>query len=123
MRLCPHRMLTCRVPYGPYAYGPGPMPPCQPPPETANPSSKDNEVKRIRHCVKRDSKDCKGKGGPNFCTNAGEMDCKVRNSRQGLVGMRDHDPHCFANRIWGPMRSYARLVVFVVTALLSVFLV
>ena len=58
-------------------------------------------MERIRHCVKRDSNSCKGKGGRKFCTNAGEMDCKVRNSGQGLVGMRGHDPICFANRIWG----------------------
>lgn len=58
-------------------------------------------MKRIRHCVKRDFKGCKGKGGRNFCTNAGEMDWKVRDSGQGLVGMRGNDPHCFANRIWG----------------------
>ncbi|KAI0322557.1 hypothetical protein OF83DRAFT_1080143 [Amylostereum chailletii] len=43
-------------------------------------------AKRVRHCVKCGSKDCKGKGGRNFCTNAcqdcGKSDCKGRNSKR-----------------------------------------
>ena len=43
-------------------------------------------TKRIRHCVKCGSKDCKGKGGRNFCTHAcqdcGKMECRGRNSKR-----------------------------------------
>ncbi|KAH9985115.1 hypothetical protein BJV77DRAFT_1034018 [Russula vinacea] len=83
------------APYMPYAYGPYPMP-YQPLPEVANGGSKESQVKRIRHCVKCGSKDCKGKGGRNFCTNAcqdcGEMDCKGRNSKRPDKTCRDAWP-------------------------------
>ena len=72
MRLCPHHMLIRRCAlHGICLYS---MPPYLPPLEIT-------QGQRIRHCAK-DSKDCKGKGGRNCCTNAGEMDCRVRNSRQ-----------------------------------------
>ncbi|KAL6307628.1 hypothetical protein BKA93DRAFT_823354 [Sparassis latifolia] len=42
--------------------------------------------KRIRHCCKCGSSDCKGKGGRAFCTNpcqdCGKLDCKGRNSKR-----------------------------------------
>ncbi|PCH42386.1 hypothetical protein WOLCODRAFT_102040 [Wolfiporia cocos MD-104 SS10] len=42
--------------------------------------------KRIRHCCKCGSNECKGKGGRAFCTNpcqdCGKMDCKGRNSKR-----------------------------------------
>ncbi|KAF8274689.1 hypothetical protein EI94DRAFT_1712889 [Lactarius quietus] len=79
----------------PYAYGPYPMP-YQPLPESASPSVKDSQVKRIRHCVKCGSKDCKGKGGRSFCTHAcqdcGEMECKGRNSKRPDKTCRDAWP-------------------------------
>lgn len=42
--------------------------------------------KRLRHCCKCGSQECKGKGGRSFCLNAcqdcGKLDCKGRNSRR-----------------------------------------
>ncbi|KZT07583.1 uncharacterized protein LAESUDRAFT_811853 [Laetiporus sulphureus 93-53] len=42
--------------------------------------------KRIRHCCKCGSNECKGKGGRAFCTNpcqdCGKLDCKGRNSKR-----------------------------------------
>ncbi|OCH95358.1 hypothetical protein OBBRIDRAFT_745512 [Obba rivulosa] len=42
--------------------------------------------KRIRHCCKCGSNECKGKGGRAFCTNpcqdCGKMECKGRNSKR-----------------------------------------
>ncbi|KAH8100770.1 hypothetical protein BXZ70DRAFT_935746 [Cristinia sonorae] len=42
--------------------------------------------KRVRHCVKCGSHDCKGKGGRAFCTNrcqdCGKLECKGRNSKR-----------------------------------------
>lgn len=42
--------------------------------------------KRVRHCVKCGSNECKGKGGRAFCTNpcqdCGKLDCKGRNSKR-----------------------------------------
>ncbi|KAH9997144.1 hypothetical protein BJV74DRAFT_877352 [Russula compacta] len=83
------------APYMPYTYGPYPMP-YQPLPEATNAGTKESQAKRIRHCVKCGSKDCKGKGGRNFCTNAcqdcGEMDCKGRNSKRPDKTCRDAWP-------------------------------
>src|SRR5712671_3760265 len=83
------------APYMPYAYGPYPIP-YQPLPESASPVSKESQAKRIRHCVKCGSKDCKGKGGRNFCTNAcqdcGDMECKGRNSKRPDKTCRDAWP-------------------------------
>ena len=83
------------APYMPYAYGPYPMP-YQSLSEAASAGAKEGQVKRIRHCVKCGSKDCKGKGGRNFCTNAcqdcGEMECKGRNSTRPDKTCRDAWP-------------------------------
>ncbi|KAI0258360.1 hypothetical protein BC834DRAFT_911765 [Gloeopeniophorella convolvens] len=83
------------APYMPYAYGPYPMP-YQPLHEAASIGAKEGSAKRIRHCVKCGSKDCKGKGGRNFCTNAcqdcGEMECKGRNSKRPDKTCRDAWP-------------------------------
>ena len=42
--------------------------------------------KRLRHCCKCGSQECKGKGGRSFCLNTcqdcGKLDCKGRNSRR-----------------------------------------
>ena len=42
--------------------------------------------KRIRHCCKCGSNECKGKGGRAFCNNpcqdCGKLDCKGRNSKR-----------------------------------------
>ncbi|THG96200.1 hypothetical protein EW026_g5592 [Hermanssonia centrifuga] len=42
--------------------------------------------KRVRHCVKCGSNECKGKGGRAFCTNpcqdCGKLECKGRNSKR-----------------------------------------
>ncbi|KAH9838455.1 uncharacterized protein C8Q71DRAFT_751363 [Rhodofomes roseus] len=96
-------------PYGPYAYPPysyfqpaAPPPPPDPNPATPNPNllkrtfsivdgSPDSGLsepmqKRIRHCCKCGSNDCKGKGGRAFCTNpcqdCGKLSCKGRNSKR-----------------------------------------
>ncbi len=99
----PHPHTSVSAPYGypqgapymPYAYGPYPMS-YQPLAESANAGVKESQVKRIRHCVKCGSKDCKGKGGRNFCTNAcqdcGETECKGRNSKRPDKTCRDAWP-------------------------------
>ncbi|KAF7796014.1 hypothetical protein EIP86_007183 [Pleurotus ostreatoroseus] len=85
------------LPYGypPYGYYPGP-----PPPAAQSASMKrqfalvDGQEepisgpvhKRVRHCVKCGSSECKGKGGRAFCQNqcqdCGKFDCKGRNSKK-----------------------------------------
>lgn len=101
-------------PYGPYPYPyayfqPAPPPPAPVPPappaaaaDAANanllkrtfsivdgsPDSALSEPmqKRIRHCCKCGSNECKGKGGRAFCTNpcqdCGKLSCKGRNSKR-----------------------------------------
>ncbi|THH13883.1 hypothetical protein EW146_g6395 [Bondarzewia mesenterica] len=77
--------------YGPYPYIYQHADPNVPGPSTSSKRagealSVEPPSKRIRHCVKCGSKDCKGKGGRNFCTNAcqdcGKMECKGRNSKR-----------------------------------------
>ena len=42
--------------------------------------------KRVRHCCKCGSNECKGKGGRAFCNNpcqdCGKLECKGRNSKR-----------------------------------------
>lgn len=51
-----------------------------------DPSLSEPLHKRIRHCCKCGSNDCKGKGGRSFCTNpcqdCGKLECKGRNSKR-----------------------------------------
>lgn len=98
--------------YGPYPYPyayfqPAPPQPASVPPtvaDTANASANllkrtfsivdsspdsglsEPNQKRIRHCCKCGSNECKGKGGRAFCTNAcqdcGKLSCKGRNSKR-----------------------------------------
>ena len=48
--------------------------------------SEEPTPRRVRHCVKCGSSECKGKGGRTFCVNpcqdCGKMDCKGRNSKR-----------------------------------------
>lgn len=86
-------------PFGYYAPPPPPPPPAPPAPATPNSMKRTFAVmdgshdpnlsepqKRVRHCVKCGSHDCKGKGGRAFCTNrcqdCGKMECKGRNSKR-----------------------------------------
>ena len=88
-------------PFGYYAPAPPPPPPPLPSATPAPPSSMKRTFalmdgshdpnlsepqKRVRHCVKCGSHDCKGKGGRAFCTNrcqdCGKMECKGRNSKR-----------------------------------------
>ncbi|EMD34040.1 hypothetical protein CERSUDRAFT_159446 [Gelatoporia subvermispora B] len=94
-----------QAPYMPYPYPPPypyyPVPPGQhPDPNNGNPLKRTFAIvdgtpdpslaepvqKRIRHCCKCGSNECKGKGGRAFCTNpcqdCGKMDCKGRNSKR-----------------------------------------
>ncbi|KAI0784513.1 hypothetical protein C8Q75DRAFT_794985 [Abortiporus biennis] len=82
----------------PYGYFPPPPPPPAPtiqPVSTlkrtfsvmeGQPQPVDPLQKRIRHCVKCGSHECKGKGGRAFCSNpcqdCGKMECKGRNSKR-----------------------------------------
>ncbi|TFY64663.1 hypothetical protein EVG20_g5868 [Dentipellis fragilis] len=78
-------------PYVPYPYGPYPPPfyggePGGALKRNGESLSAEPPAKRIRHCVKCGSKECKGKGGRGFCTNAcqdcGKLECKGRNSKR-----------------------------------------
>lgn len=91
--MTPHPELLSGAGYVPYAYGPHPyfaVQPAQPDTSVADSSSSENAAttkrpypfsansssesvspaKRVRHCCKCGSSDCKGKGGRAFCTNA-----------------------------------------------------
>ncbi|KAI0090268.1 hypothetical protein BDY19DRAFT_939299 [Irpex rosettiformis] len=81
--------------YPPYAYYQQPPFPVQPPSsmkrtfalvESGADGSSEPMHKRVRHCVKCGSNECKGKGGRAFCTNpcqdCGKLDCKGRNSKR-----------------------------------------
>ncbi|KAI0059249.1 hypothetical protein BV25DRAFT_1829302 [Artomyces pyxidatus] len=81
------------TPHLPYPYGPYAAYSYQQPDANGVTLKRGGEVlateppsKRIRHCVKCGSKDCKGKGGRSFCTNpcqdCGQMECKGRNSKR-----------------------------------------
>ena len=80
--------------YPPYPYFPPPGHP--PPPQPPNilkrtfalvdgPNDEPTH-RRVRHCVKCGSSECKGKGGRTFCTNpcqdCGKLECKGRNSKR-----------------------------------------
>ena len=81
-------------PYPPYAYYPPPALPPQGPfkrtfsvVDGADDAPLSGPVhKRVRHCVKCGSSECKGKGGRSFCQNkcqdCGKLDCKGRNSKK-----------------------------------------
>ena len=66
---------TLKRPYG-YPDGPG----------GGEVSILEPSQKRLRHCCKCGSQECKGKGGRSFCLNAcqdcGKLDCRGRNSRR-----------------------------------------
>lgn len=53
-------------------------------------------LKRVRHCCKCGSQDCKGKGGRAFCTNlcqdCGKLECQGRNSKRPDKTCRDAWP-------------------------------
>lgn len=53
---------------------------------TPEPGMSEPLHKRIRHCCKCGSNECKGKGGRAFCNNpcqdCGKLDCKGRNSKR-----------------------------------------
>ena len=80
--------------YPPYAYYPPPALPPQGPfkrtfsvVDGADDAPLSGPVhKRVRHCVKCGSSECKGKGGRSFCQNkcqdCGKLDCKGRNSKK-----------------------------------------
>ena len=82
-------------PYG-YQYWNQPPPPEQPPASlkrtfsivdgTPEPGMSEPLHKRVRHCCKCGSNECKGKGGRAFCTNpcqdCGKLSCKGRNSKR-----------------------------------------
>ncbi|CCM02228.1 uncharacterized protein FIBRA_04308 [Fibroporia radiculosa] len=101
----PPQYAQYQPPYPPYAYAPYPYfhpPPMQHDPNAPNPNllkrtfsivdgSPDQNLsepmqKRIRHCCKCGSNECKGKGGRAFCTNpcqdCGKFDCRGRNSKR-----------------------------------------
>ncbi|KAI0707393.1 hypothetical protein C8Q76DRAFT_628872 [Earliella scabrosa] len=82
-------------PYG-YQYWNQPPPPEQPPASlkrtfsivdgTPEPGMSEPLHKRVRHCCKCGSNECKGKGGRAFCNNpcqdCGKLECKGRNSKR-----------------------------------------
>lgn len=59
----------------------------RPYPFTGEPAEPSSDSKRIRHCSKCGSSECKGKGGRTFCQNACQdcgkiTECKGRNSKR-----------------------------------------
>lgn len=81
--------------YPPYGYYPPPTghPPPPPPPSTlkrtfalVDSDGTEPTPRRVRHCVKCGSNECKGKGGRTFCMNpcqdCGKLDCRGRNSKR-----------------------------------------
>jgi hypothetical protein len=89
-------MYMQTYPYTPYGYYPQVHAHFQPQPasmkrtfqvmESGADGSSEPIHKRVRHCVKCGSNECKGKGGRAFCTNpcqdCGKLDCKGRNSKR-----------------------------------------
>ncbi|KAI0046175.1 hypothetical protein FA95DRAFT_1573310 [Auriscalpium vulgare] len=81
-------------PYAAYPYVYQPPAPASASASAPNPAKRGGDVldtqtppaKRVRHCVKCGSKECKGKGGRVFCVNAcqdcGSAECKGRNSKR-----------------------------------------
>ncbi|EKM57779.1 uncharacterized protein PHACADRAFT_206656 [Phanerochaete carnosa HHB-10118-sp] len=79
-------------PYGYYPPPPGHPPPPQPPSTLkrtfalVDSDGTEPTPRRVRHCVKCGSNECKGKGGRTFCVNpcqdCGKLDCKGRNSKR-----------------------------------------
>ena len=77
-------------PYGYYQANPQPPPPGPILKRTfsvmADSDGSEQSPRRVRHCVKCGSNECKGKGGYVFCVNpcqdCGKVDCRGRNSKK-----------------------------------------